>query len=133
MRVSPAAATITLHRRLERRDNAVPEVLMDYCFVRRKDEEDVTSILVLKDRLSQAILALVVPSRGVAAAARAENRHQGDDRILPIERTLKWTELPSFAGAFGTSLLSRRSDRLAHLFSRGHGMGSPCCQRIHAL
>ena len=53
------------HRRVEQEENAVPEVLMDYCFVRRDDECDTITILVMKDRKSRALQAWVLESRGL--------------------------------------------------------------------
>ena len=50
--------------------------MMDYCFLRRGDDDELTTILVLKERQSRAIQAWVVPSRSIlldegAAAERA--------------------------------------------------------------
>ena len=45
------------HRAVECEENSVPEVMMDYCFVRRDDEAEVITILVLKERQSRAIQA----------------------------------------------------------------------------
>ena len=64
------------HRPVECKDNSVHEVMMDYCFVRRQDETEVITILVLKERQSRAIQAWVVPNRSTfleegAAAERA--------------------------------------------------------------
>ena len=36
------------HRRIDHENNAVPEVLMDYCFVRREGETNVVTILIIK-------------------------------------------------------------------------------------
>jgi hypothetical protein len=43
---------------------AVPELSMDYCFVRREEEEEVVTILVIKDRISRAIRAVRVVRKG---------------------------------------------------------------------
>ena len=51
------------HRPVECKDNSVHEVMMDYYFVRRQDETEVITILVLKERQSRAIQAWVVPNR----------------------------------------------------------------------
>ena len=45
------------HRDVEHQDNTVHEVMMEYCFLRRQDEENVITILVLKERQSRAIQA----------------------------------------------------------------------------
>ena len=64
------------HRHVEHQENSVHEVMMDYCFLRRQDEEEVITILVLKERQSRAIQAWVVPNKSTlldegAAAERA--------------------------------------------------------------
>ena len=64
------------HRHVEHQENSVHEVMMDYCFLRRQDEEEVITILVLKERQSRAIQAWVVPNKSIlfdegAAAERA--------------------------------------------------------------
>ena len=43
----------------------VPEVCMDYAFVRRTDETDCCTLLIMRDRSSRALRAWVVPSKGV--------------------------------------------------------------------
>ena len=43
---------------------AVPELGMDYCFVRREDEEEVVTVIVIKDRGSRAIRATRVLQKG---------------------------------------------------------------------
>jgi hypothetical protein len=50
--------------KVEEDELAVPEVGMDYCFVRREEEEDVVTVLVLKDRISRAIRAIRVMHKG---------------------------------------------------------------------
>ena len=52
------------HRQVSHADNAVPEILMDYCFVRREAEAETSTILIMKDRLSRAIQAWVVERKG---------------------------------------------------------------------
>ena len=42
----------------------VPEVCFDYAFVRRAGEEDVITLLVMRDRGSRALRVWVVPSKG---------------------------------------------------------------------
>ena len=66
------------HKPIDCQDNAVREVMMDYCFLRRADETEVITVLVLKERQSRAIQAWVVPSRSTvldqgAAAERASD------------------------------------------------------------
>ncbi len=52
------------HHQIKQDENAVPEVLMDYCFVRRDDETETLTILIMKDRTSRAIQAWVVERKG---------------------------------------------------------------------
>ena len=52
------------HRRVPQDENAVPEILMDYFLVRRDDETDTVTILLMKDRYSRAIQAWVVERKG---------------------------------------------------------------------
>ena len=53
------------------------EVHIDYCFVRREDEEHSTTTLVLKHRQSRAVRCWVVPRKGSAEAAAAELANEG--------------------------------------------------------
>ena len=50
---------------------------MDYCFVKREDEEHFTTILVLKQRQSRAVRCWVVPYKGSAEAVAAELANEG--------------------------------------------------------
>ena len=50
---------------------------MDYCYVRRDDEEHFTTILVLKHRQSRAVRCWVVPRKGSAEAVVAELANEG--------------------------------------------------------
>ena len=78
------------HRAIECAENSVPEVMMDYCYLRRKDESELITILVLKERQSRAIQAWVVPTRstvleeGAAAVRAAEGvrRFGHRDKVL---------------------------------------------------
>ena len=51
-------------RRVHQDEIAVPEILMDYCFVRSDDDTDTVTILLMKDRYSRAIQAFVVDRKG---------------------------------------------------------------------
>ena len=53
------------HRKLPEDDREVQEVSLDYCFVRRRNEEQVVTILLLKDRSSRALRAWVLQKKGV--------------------------------------------------------------------
>ena len=46
-------------------ENALPEVQMDYCFVRREGETDTLTVLIMKDRQSRAIRTWVMRHKGV--------------------------------------------------------------------
>ena len=46
-----------LHHALDYSKDHVPEVMMDYCFVRRDDEAEVVTILVIKKHQSRALEA----------------------------------------------------------------------------
>ena len=57
----------------------MPEVMLDYCFVRRSGEEEKVTILLAKDRESRAMRAWVMRSKATctkeAAARAAEGIH----------------------------------------------------------
>jgi hypothetical protein len=59
----------------------VPEVLFDYCFVRRDDEEETITILLMKDRQSRAIRAWVAPHKGVDLDGTVERAVQGINEL----------------------------------------------------
>ena len=50
-------------KRRAQRNNAAPKILVDYCFVRRDDETETVTILLMKDRYSRANQAWVVDER----------------------------------------------------------------------
>ena len=56
---------------------SVPEVGMDYAFVRRADEEDTLTLLVMKDRGSRAARAWVVPHKGADLDTAVERAADG--------------------------------------------------------
>ena len=45
-------------------ERSIPEIGMDYCFVRRKVEEESTTVIVIKDRDSKAIRAHALKYKG---------------------------------------------------------------------
>jgi hypothetical protein len=62
------------HTRRAPEERLVPEVLMDYAFVRRQDETQTMTVLIMKDRESRAVRAWTMRNKGVCfeeAAARA--------------------------------------------------------------
>ena len=52
------------HRAVKLDPDAVPEVAFDYAFVRRDDEEETVTVLVMKDRGSRAIRTWLMPNKG---------------------------------------------------------------------
>ena len=52
------------HRRMPEEEHQVPEVMMDYAFVRRADEAETATILLLKDRESRSMRAWVMRYKG---------------------------------------------------------------------
>ena len=73
------------HKPMADEDRSVPEVGMDYCFIRRAAEPDTTTVLVVKDRFSRAIRAHVLGFNGtcleeasqIAAGAISQFGHKG--------------------------------------------------------
>ena len=53
------------HRKVEPDEDGRPEVHMDYAFVRRQGEDTQRTILILKERRSRAVQALMVSSKGI--------------------------------------------------------------------
>ena len=60
------------HSKMPEEEHFVPEVLMDYAFVRRGDEKETITILVVKDRGTRAIRAAVLRQKGIALDESAE-------------------------------------------------------------
>jgi hypothetical protein len=52
------------HCRQKREAGEVPEVAFDYAFVRRDNEEDLATLLVMRDRDTKAIRAWLLPHKG---------------------------------------------------------------------
>lgn len=65
------------HRRMAAEEHQVPEVGMDYCFIRRRAEDDTTTVLVIKDRDSRAIRAHVLRYKGTCLEEAADLATQG--------------------------------------------------------
>ena len=60
----------TQHRYESVREDGVPVIGMDYCFLSKKDGEDIFSksevtVLTMKDRASKCVFAIPVPQKGV--------------------------------------------------------------------
>ena len=62
------------HRRLEHHaeDHRLPEVHLDYAFLRRADSDVLAKLIILKALPSRAMQAWVVPSKGVGDQASVE-------------------------------------------------------------
>ena len=58
-------------------ENALPEVALDYCLLRRENESETLTILVLKDRRSRAVRAWVMPNKGAERTDGVERALQG--------------------------------------------------------
>jgi hypothetical protein len=56
------------HCRTKRGAGEIPEVAFDYAFIRRDDEEEVATLLVMRDRDSKALRAWVLERKGVDMA-----------------------------------------------------------------
>ena len=67
------------HRRREadKEDGTIPEVHLDYAFIRRDEEEEVLTMLVIKHRQSRAVRVWVVPRKGGNEDIAAEVAAQG--------------------------------------------------------
>ena len=58
------------HGRQKRVAGEVPEVAFDYAFIRRDDEEEVATLLVMRDRDTKAVRAWVLPHKGAQTLLR---------------------------------------------------------------
>ena len=67
------------HRKRQDEERSVPEIFLDYAFVRREDETKTATILLMKDRESRAIRASVMRSKGTCQeeAVDCSGRDQG--------------------------------------------------------
>ena len=73
------------HKSLTDEERSVPEVGMDYCFIRRAVETETATVLVVKDRVSRAIRVHVLGFKGtcleeassIAAGAISQFGHKG--------------------------------------------------------
>ena len=67
------------HQHSENVDLEVPELIMDYAFARHHDEQDLVTLLVIKDRQSRIIMARTLAHKG---------RDMGD-RINFVEKCVR--------------------------------------------
>jgi hypothetical protein len=65
------------HHRTKRGAGEVPEVAFDYAYIRRDDEEETTTILVMRDRDSKAIRAWVLERKGIDMDATVDRAVAG--------------------------------------------------------
>jgi hypothetical protein len=54
------------HLRREPEERVVPEIMLDYAFIRRQDEVEKVTVLLMKDRESRAIRAWTMRHKGVS-------------------------------------------------------------------
>ena len=65
------------HTRTKRGVGEIPEVAFDYAFVRRDDEEDTVTLLVMRDRDSKALRGWVLERKGVDTEATVDRAVAG--------------------------------------------------------
>ncbi len=65
------------HCRTKRGAGEIPEVAFDYAFVRRDDEEEVVTLLVMRDRDSKAVRAWVLQHKGADLEATVDRAVTG--------------------------------------------------------
>ncbi len=65
------------HTRRAQEERLVPEVLMDYAFVRREEETQTMTVLLMKDRESRAVRAWTVRNKGVCFEEDASRAGEG--------------------------------------------------------
>ena len=65
------------HTRVRDNEVEVPEIMLDYGFIRRDDEVDTITILMMKDRQSRAVRAWVVPHKGADLEGTVDCAVQG--------------------------------------------------------
>ena len=65
------------HRRMAPEERLVPEVMLDYAFVRRDDETERATILICKDRESRAIRAWVMRYKGASEEEACDRACEG--------------------------------------------------------
>ena len=58
-------------------ENVLLEVSLDYCFIRRENETETLTVLLLKDRRSRAVRAWVMPCKGTELNDGVERALQG--------------------------------------------------------
>ena len=82
------------HKPIDCQENSVHEVMMDYCFLRRGDETELVTVLVLKERQSRAIQAWVVPNKSTILdqGAAAERASEGIRRFGFREKVIIKTD-----------------------------------------
>ena len=97
------------HRAVEYKENSVYEVMMDYCFVRREDETEDITILVLKESQNRAIQAWVVPNRStlLEEGAAAERAAEGVRRFGVRDKVILKTDNEPAIVALRTLVLAK--------------------------
>ena len=57
----------------------VPQIVMDYCFMKGDEDEDTVAIQVAKDRRTRMVFAHVIPRKGLAS------KHGANELLKDIE------------------------------------------------
>ena len=70
-------------------EHQVPEVGMGYAVIRRRTEDDTTTVLVIKDRASRAIRAHVLRYKGTSLEEAADLATQGIQGLWGIRGNFK--------------------------------------------
>ena len=65
------------HVKRPEEERTVPEVALDYAFVRRQEEDDTLTVLVAKDRDSRALRAWVMRHKGASEEEAVERIAEG--------------------------------------------------------
>ena len=65
------------HTRVGAAEVTVPEVSIDYAFIRREEEADTQTVLVMKDRKSRALRAWLLRSKGIVQEETVEQATAG--------------------------------------------------------
>ena len=65
------------HTRVGAAEVTVPEVSIDYAFIRREEETDTQTVLVMKDRKSRALRAWLLRSKGIVQEETVEQATAG--------------------------------------------------------
>ena len=74
------------HRRIPGDDREIPEISMEYCFLRKRSEAQTQTILIMKDRGSKAIQAWLLKNTGTSTDEPAELALEGVKNLGYLNR-----------------------------------------------